>query len=71
MSNHGKVGKALYVKFTPEKLLERMKGDFKHGDILNIEYLQTKNVWSSVPIHIDENTQGEYECVCEFGTEIW
>ena len=40
MSNHGQVGKALYLKFTPEKLPFRIKGrQFKHGDILSVEYL--------------------------------
>jgi hypothetical protein len=65
MSNHGQVGKALYLKFTVNKFFYKsIDGkEIKDGDILNIEN-------SLIPIHIDNKTQGEYECVCEFGTEI-
>ena len=73
MNNHGKVGEALYLKFTPQKLSFRIKNkQFKHGDILSTEYLNNlPGMGSLIPIHIDDNTQGNYECVCEFGTEIW
>ena len=37
--------------------------EIQDGDILNLEN-------ALVPIHINNSTQGEYECVCEFGTEI-
>ena len=73
MNNHGKVGKALYLKYTSEKLPFRVKDrQFKHGDILSMDYLnKISGVSASVPIHIDDNTKGKYECVCEFGIEIW
>ena len=73
MSNHSQVGKALYLKYTTEKFPIKVDDDreFKHGDILSVEYLNNINgVTSLIPIHIDDNTQGNYECVCEFGTEI-
>ena len=73
MSNHGQVGEALYLKYTSEKLPLKVKNkQFKHGDILSVEYLNKfTGLSSSVPIHIDDNTKGKYECVCEFGIEIW
>ncbi len=61
-SNHAKVGGALYLKLTPEKFKEVSGRDLELG-VHNIEE-------SSVPIHIVEYTEGDYECVCEFGTEI-
>ena len=66
-NNHGKVGRALYLKFTLEKFpYKKINGaKVKDGDIFND--LDGRN---AVPIHIDNTTQGEYECVCEFGTEI-
>lgn len=73
MSNHGQVGKTLYMKFTSEKFKSKIKnGEFKHGDILSIEDLNNMpGISSSISIHIDDNTQGNYECVCEFGTEVY
>lgn len=66
MNNHGQVGEALYLKYSSNKF----KGT-KHGDILSVEYLNNcRGVCASVPIHIDDSTEGNYECVCEFGTEI-
>lgn len=68
-SNHTKVGKALYLKFTPEKFTkisrcESISGQpWEVGKVYNLEEC-------SVPIHIVQSTQGDYECVCEFGTEI-
>jgi hypothetical protein len=69
-SNHTKVGKALYLKFTSETFREisgythKSNGEkIEVGDILNIQE-------SSIPIHIMDKIQGDYECVCEFGTEI-
>lgn len=64
--NHGKVGKALYLKFTVDKFFYSKVNDkeVKDGDIFN----NLPN--SAVPIHIDNTTQGNYECVCEYGTEI-
>ena len=74
-SNHGKVGKALYIKYTVDKFNEHFSEpqDIKDGDVFTPEELENKffRVSSIIPIHIDNTTQGEYECVCEFGTEIW
>jgi len=63
--NYGKVGKALYLKYAVDKFpLKTVNGkEVKDGDIYNLEN-------ALAPIHIDNTTQGEYECVCEFGTEI-
>ena len=61
-SNYTKVGEALYLKFTSEKFQKISGKSFGIG-IYEIEE-------SSVPIYIVESTQGDYECVCEFGTEI-
>lgn len=73
-SNHGKVGEALYIKFTTDKFNQcfLLPQDIKDGDIYSLEEVSKKfkGIISSVPIHIDNTTQGEYECVCEFGTEI-
>jgi hypothetical protein len=71
--NHGQVGEALYIKYTSDKLPFRVKGKtFEHGDVLSVDYLNSlSGMCTSVPIHIDDNTQGNYECVCQFGTEIW
>jgi len=64
--NHGKVGEALYIKLTADKFpYKSVNGKaVVDGDI----FTNLRN--SAVPIHIDNNTQGEYECVCEFGTEV-
>jgi len=64
--NHGKVGKALYLKFTVDKFFYKSVNgeEVTDGDIYN----NLPN--AAVPIHIDNNTQGEYECICEFGTEV-
>lgn len=70
-NNHGEVGEALYVKMTKEKF-EKMLGKstpFENNQILTEEILDQYGI-SSIPVHLDENTQGEYECVCEFGVEI-
>jgi len=66
-SNHGKVGKALYIKYTVDKFpLKIVDGkEVKDGDV----FPNLPN--AIIPVYIDNTTQGEYECVCEFGTEIW
>ena len=71
-SNHGKVGEALFLKFTVDRL--KQMGFDKHfklhdGQTLSIEELGKIGTFA-VPIHIDNNTRGNYECVCELGTEI-
>lgn len=65
-SNHGKLGKALYLKFTVDKFpYKKVDGSLvKDGDVYN----NLDN--ASVPVHIDDTTKGNYECVCEFGVEI-
>jgi len=68
-SNHTKVGKASFLKFTPEKFKNMFRvatvdgKSIEIGDVYNLELC-------SVPVHILENVQGDYEVVCEFGTEI-
>jgi len=64
--NHGKVGKALYIKYSRNKFpYKSVNGkEVKDGDIFDLDN-------ALIPIHIDDTTQGEYECVCEFGTEIY
>lgn len=64
-NNHGKVGEALYLKFTPMQFYNLTGKMYKHGTILNEE------INASVPIHIDETTKGNYECICEFGVEVY
>jgi hypothetical protein len=62
-NNHGKVGEALYLKFTPEEFYKLSNEKHEHGEIF-------EHCNAAVPIHIDEKTEGNYECVCEFGTEV-
>jgi hypothetical protein len=61
-SNYGQVGKALYFRFTSDKF-KKLSGKVLELGVYEIEE-------NSVPIHIVESTQSDYECVCEFGTEI-
>ncbi|MFB5758978.1 hypothetical protein [Paenibacillus medicaginis] len=72
-NNHGQVGEALYLKFTSEKMQERCPNyKFENGQFLNAEELnKMPGVIAGVGVQIDDDTQGEYECVCEYGTEIW
>lgn len=69
-NNHGKVGEALYLKFTPEKFKELSGGEHKHGEILSSEQSWKLYGATGIPVHIDKDTKGNYECVCEFGTEV-
>lgn len=72
--NHGKVGEALYLKFTVDKFNQCFKDpqNIKDGDIFSVEECDKRfnGFYAFIPIHIDNTTQGNYECVCEFGTEI-
>jgi hypothetical protein len=61
--NHGKVGEALYLKFTPEVFYKLSKEKHENGEIFDHQN-------ASVPVHIDKDTQGDWECVCENGVEI-
>ncbi|MGZ9868228.1 hypothetical protein ACU3L3_07375 [Priestia endophytica] len=74
ISNHGRVGNPILIKMTKEQLKEWAGGksvDVKHGDVLDTCTLEELlKCSSSVPILIDENTQGNYEVVCEYGTEV-
>jgi hypothetical protein len=75
-SNHGQVGVALYIKFTAMKFLSitsKARAEdvydgqvFYPEDKILIEY----GISSSVPIYIDNNTQGDYEVVCDHGVEV-
>jgi hypothetical protein len=67
-NNIGKVGKALYLKMRSGDLPS--KRNIKHGDVLNVEQLSSMGITSLVDIHVDDYTLGDYECVCENGTEI-
>lgn len=60
-NNHGKVGEALYLKYSPQKFFELSNEQYKDGEVIRDR---------TVPIYIDINTQGNYECVCEYGIEI-
>lgn len=67
-SNHGQIGRALYLRFTPEKFKEIFKyyvnnEDINIGDTIEIEEC-------SIPIYIVDSILGDYECVCEFGIEV-
>lgn len=71
--NHGKVGEVLYIKMTPENFDDL----FKNREItldkttLSVEKLEGDyGVVSPIPIMVDEETQGDYEFVCENGIEI-
>lgn len=73
-SNHGLVGKALYLKFSiaycKSMGLDRYF-ELKDGMLLTPKELQIAGACSSVDVHVDESTKGKYECVCEFGTEVY
>lgn len=70
MSNHGKVGNVLYVKYSPQKFFE-LSGDlYEDGYVISVEEFNSKYGAASCPIHIDSNTQGNYEVVCEYGVEL-
>jgi hypothetical protein len=74
-SNHDKAGKVLYVKFTVDgfnKMFETPQ-DVKDGDIFDIYEFNKrfKGMYTCVPVHIDNSTQGIYEVVCEAGIGIW
>ncbi|MCR8994721.1 hypothetical protein [Brevibacillus laterosporus] len=72
-SNHGKVGYPLYVKFTVDAFISLSKAnpeDVYDGKVFSAEEMMKKYHCSSVPVHIDNTTKGDYEVVCEFGTEI-
>jgi len=70
--NHGKVGEVLHIKMTLEKLnsLIERNIDIPDKTKLSIEELNKLNVSAGVPLIIDENTKGNYEAVCEYGTEV-
>lgn len=76
--NHGKVGECLYIRFTVDKFKEQAGnrivseiGEVQDGDVYDIDYLNNLGgISTSVPIHIDNDTQGNYEAVCEFGVEV-
>jgi hypothetical protein len=75
-NNYGKVGEALYIKFTPEGFQERLtnKFDFIDGQILSVDEINSGkygNISASVPVHISNDTQGDYDVVCEYGTEVY
>jgi hypothetical protein len=71
-NNHGKVGEALYLKYTLENFNKSFKNNVNYEDKteLSINELSKYGLWSAVPVLIDKNTQGNYECVCEFGVEV-
>lgn len=73
MSNHGKVGKSLYLKFTSERWFEQTGDNCPHGTIISMDEFNKNHGYriAKIPIHIDNTTQGTYECVCEDGTEVY
>lgn len=71
--NHGKVGKVLYIKMTLAEFNRVSKNNITipNKTTISIEELEGKyGAVTAVPIMIDEETQGDYEAVCENGTEI-
>lgn len=68
-SNHTKVGKALYLRFSPDSWVRTSCKNDVFGEPIEVGRIY-KPVECSVPIHIVGVVQGDYECVCEFGTEI-
>lgn len=72
--NHGKVGHALYIKFTVDKFNSRFKEpqDIKDGDYYTVKEAEKKfkGLNTCVPIKIDNTTKGNYECGCWIGIEI-
>lgn len=71
-NNHGKVGKALYVRMTKENFEERLNKQIPlETKQLNPDELGFYGVASSIPVHISDDVEGNYEVVCEQGIEIW
>ena len=65
-NNHGQEGQALYLRFTPEKIRELYtyyEDVVEVGDTIELEEC-------SIPIYIVDSILGDYECVCENGTEV-
>lgn len=73
MSNHGKVGKALYIKMTKEKFEDRLgrKSDLCANQLVSEEVLEGFGISSDIPFYLNENTKGEYEVICENGVEVY
>ncbi|WP_029191688.1 hypothetical protein [Paenibacillus elgii] len=71
MNNHGQVGEALYVKYSSNQWFKETGDKYPHGYVITPEEFGEKYGVSVVSIHIDDTTQGRYECVCEFGVEVY
>ena len=70
--NHGKVGDALHVKMTIEKFnsVSKNNNTIPNKTVLSTEELEKFGASSCVPFVIDEDTQGDYEVVCENDIEV-
>jgi hypothetical protein len=75
-SNYGKVGDALYVKMTEKTFSDKASRGFhliKDMTVFTPEQINSGffgAIATGIPICIDNNTQGDYEVVCEYGIEI-
>lgn len=63
-------GEVQYIKYTSETFEKLTKDKLSNGSVVSVDEFNQKYGGTSVPIHIDDSTQGNYECVCEFGIEV-
>ena len=73
--NHQKVGEALKVKLTPQSFKSKRWADtdidVQNGTEFSIEQLMEQfDLNIAVPIVIDEEAVGDYDVICEYGTEV-
>ncbi len=69
-TNHGQVGEALCIKITQDKF-EKLTGKrMPNGAFIHVDEFNKKYGVSTVPFQIDNEAQGDYECVCVYGVEV-
>jgi hypothetical protein len=70
-SNHGQVGKVLHITFKPDTE-DFKKFGFQDGQVFTAEEFNAGGYGAQVgvPIHFLSSTVGDYDVVCEYGTEV-
>jgi uncharacterized protein (UPF0332 family) len=69
----GKLGRALKMRFTPQYCKDNYGIDISVGEYTEkeIEALAGGFSFFYIPVEVAYDVEGEYECVCENGIEIY
>lgn len=66
------LGELLYIKYTPKQFFELSGEMLPHGYKIGVPKLEEQyGILTSVPVLIDKNTRGNYECVHKNGVKYY